>query len=113
MKRIVVLLVAIAALVPGAAIASANSTSCSYGQCTVHHVIHTRHSPTTTSRGPDSPCPSCQVDSNSATKPTVEADSGSLPFTGLDIGALAAGAVVLIGAGLFVRRLTANPHRGS
>lgn len=107
MKRIVVLLVAIAALIPGAAIASANSTSCSYGPCQAHHVIHIRRSPAT------GPTNTSRVEAVSATKPTtINADSGSLPFTGLDVGALAAGGVVLLGAGLFVRRLTADPNRG-
>jgi hypothetical protein len=32
----------------------------------------------------------------------------SLPFTGLDLGALAAGAIVLLGAGIVLRRASAT-----
>jgi hypothetical protein len=34
--------------------------------------------------------------------------TGSLPFTGLDLGALGAGAVVLLGAGVALRRFSAS-----
>ncbi len=43
----------------------------------------------------------------SGAKPTV--DSGSLPFTGLDLGLMAAGGVVLAGMGFGMRRLSRAP----
>jgi hypothetical protein len=48
------------------------------------------------------------VSETSPTAPaTVETGSGSLPFTGLDVGILALVAAGLVGAGLLLRRLTA------
>jgi hypothetical protein len=93
MKRIIVTAVAVIALLalPSIALANNSSTCSAYKQQT------------------------CQVVDNqntgSADGPTiaatpVDASTGSLPFTGLDIGLLAAGGVVLVGAGLAVRRLS-------
>ncbi len=39
-------------------------------------------------------------------------DSGSLPFTGFDVGILLLVAAMLTGTGLALRRLTASDHRG-
>ncbi len=94
MKRIVALVISIAMLIPGAAVASANSTQSSYGQNDVHSVVSPR---TTANSG-----------TNSAGAPsTSPASTGSLPFTGLDVGALAVGGIVLLGAGVVVRRMSA------
>ncbi|MDX6656751.1 MAG: hypothetical protein QOH62_1544 [Solirubrobacteraceae bacterium] len=54
--------------------------------------------------------------SSSGTAPTAQvsdaqpASSGSLPFTGFDVGLLIAGGVVLLGVGVAMRRM-ARPHR--
>ena len=80
-----------ALVVPGAAFASGSSTCQSYNPqlCTV-------------------------VSSGSATTPNVQAtttstsagSTGTLPFTGLDVGLLVVGGAVLLGAGLIVRRFS-------
>jgi hypothetical protein len=88
MKRIVALLISIAVLIPGAATASANSSQGSYGQNQVQSVTSSQQTATSPS-------------SNSAS-------TGSLPFTGLDVGALAIGGIVLLGAGVVVRRMSAS-----
>lgn len=93
MKRLVALMVCVGALAFGASIAQASSTSCSYGLCKVQSVTSTR-----------SPASTTQATSNS----TVNATASSLPFTGLDLGLLAAGGVGLLGAGLIVRRLSTD-----
>lgn len=93
MKRTVALIASFAMLIPGAAVASANSTSSSYGQHDVQSVIATR-TPATTA--------AVTTTTSSATS------AGSLPFTGLDIGALALGGVMLLGAGVAVRRMSAT-----
>lgn len=94
MKRTVALIASLAMLIPGAAVASANSTSSSYGQHDVQSVIATRTPATTTA--------AVTTASNNTSA------AGSLPFTGLDIGALALGGVVLLGAGVAVRRMSAT-----
>jgi hypothetical protein len=87
MKRIVALLICIAVLIPGAATALANSSQSSYGQSDVQSVSGSRAS---------------------ASSPSANsASTGSLPFTGLDVGALAVGGIVLLGAGIAVRRMSA------
>lgn len=49
----------------------------------------------------------CQVINNNASRTTATAtNTGSLPFTGLDVGLLAVGGGTLVGAGLVVRRLS-------
>jgi hypothetical protein len=48
----------------------------------------------------------CQVVNHSTT--TTTQSGGSLPFTGLDLGLVAAGGIVLIGAGLVARKLSAE-----
>lgn len=93
MKRTVALIASFAMLIPGAAVASANSTSSSYGQHDVQSVIATRTPATTTA---------------AVTTASNTSAAGSLPFTGLDIGALALGGVVLLGAGVAVRRMSAT-----
>ena len=46
--------------------------------------------------------------SSSGTTAVETSGSGSLPFTGLDVGILAAVAAALMGTGLLLRRLTAS-----
>jgi hypothetical protein len=46
----------------------------------------------------------CTVSSQSTA--TTSTSSGTLPFTGLDVGLLAVGGGALLGAGLVVRRLS-------
>ena len=46
---------------------------------------------------------------NSRTQAVTNDDGGSLPFTGLDLGLLAAAGVVLTGVGFGMRRLTRRP----
>jgi hypothetical protein len=80
MKRIVAIAVAVLALLalPAAAFASGSSTCSSYNPQL------------------------CQVVNHTSTA------SSTLPFTGLDIGLVAVGGVVLIGAGLAARKLSAQ-----
>jgi hypothetical protein len=84
MKRIVTVIVGLALMLPAAA--SANSTCSAYN-------------PTL-----------CSVASNTASRTTATATTtttaSTLPFTGLDVGLLAAGGGLLLGAGLVVRRLS-------
>lgn len=77
MKRIAALAVVIALMVPGTALAQGSSTCQAYNPQT------------------------CAV-----TRNAPSSRAGSLPFTGLDVGLLAAGGGVLLGAGLVVRRLS-------
>jgi hypothetical protein len=85
MKRIVTVIVGLALMLPGSALA-ASSTCQSY-------------SPQL-----------CSVDSNSnnaaTTTTTTTTTQSTLPFTGLDVVLLAVGGGSLLGAGLVVRRLT-------
>ncbi len=50
----------------------------------------------------------CQVQSNAGqqTSTTSTVSSGTLPFTGLDVGLLVTGGAVLLGGGLLVRWLS-------
>lgn len=96
MKRTVALLTCMALMIPGAAVASANSTGSGYGHPAVKNVTASRNtSPSSSS-------------STSPTSATETSQTGSLPFTGLDVGGLAAGAVLLLGAGLVLRRVSAT-----
>jgi hypothetical protein len=91
MKRIATIMAALAllVLVPGTALAS--SSSCQgYNTaqlCTVSAITQSK-----------TPATTAPVSSVTTTSPS------SLPFTGLDVGLLALGGVVLLGSGLFVRR---------
>jgi hypothetical protein len=76
MKRIAILAAAIALMLPGSALA--NSSTCQ------------AYNPQT-----------CVV-SNGPTAST----SSTLPFTGINVGLLAAGGATLVGAGLIVRRFS-------
>jgi hypothetical protein len=82
MKRIVATAIAVLALLalPAAAFASGSSTCSSYNPQLCQVVDHT----------------------------SVASTGSQLPFTGLDIGLVAAGGVVLIGAGLAARKLSAQ-----
>jgi hypothetical protein len=109
MKRTITLLTVLALMIPGAAVASANSTTGSYApQSGVQNV--------TASRAKDTPSASStpsisSTPSTSNATATEAASTGTLPFTGLDLGALAAGAVVLVAAGLALRRVSAIDRR--
>jgi hypothetical protein len=101
MKRIMMVMAVCGVLaVPSLAFANGGSSCQSYNSQTsgvtsnnCKHYTAAAHVTTTTT-------PQNQV---------VEADqSGTLPFTGLDIGALLGGAVVLMGLGLVVRRITSH-----
>jgi hypothetical protein len=95
MKRIIATGVAVMALLalPTAAFASGSSTCSGYNPQLCQIVG---------SGSVNTP------DSGSAVVPTTTQSAGSLPFTGLDLGLVAAGGVVLIGAGLAARRLSAT-----
>ena len=103
MKRIAALTASLALLIPGAAVASANggSTGQSYGQAKVKQVDHASASRTPTSK---STSPGVVGDTNA----TTTTSAGSLPFTGLDLGALGGGAVILLGAGMMLRRASTD-----
>jgi hypothetical protein len=87
MKVIVTLIVGLALMLPGSALA-ASSTCQSYNPQL------------------------CSVASNSATATTTTSTTtqSTLPFTGLDVVLLAAGGGSLLGAGLVVRRLSRNTN---
>ena len=113
MKHLVAIVAASFALcaLPGVAFASGGSTCAQYTTtCTVNHITKSRtHSPSAT--GPATASrPQSTVLNATATRgqTTEQASAGSLPFTGLDVGFLAAGGVVLLGAGLLVRRVSST-----
>jgi hypothetical protein len=115
MKRIAALTTCLALLIPGAAVASAksDSTPCSYTKtCTLSKVDHasaSRSPKTTKKTATQTSSPSNATVKNASA--TRTASTGSLPFTGLDLGALSAGAVVLLGAGMVLRRASATDRR--
>ena len=82
---------------PASALASGNSTNQQYSK-NVQSVQDKSASRTPSTTG----TPSAVND----TKATTTTSAGDLPFTGLDLGALGAGAVVLLGAGMVLRRST-------
>jgi hypothetical protein len=93
MRRIITLAVVIGTLaVPGAAFASGSSTCQSYNPqlCTVVSNASANNSDV----------------AGTNTTSTSASSTGTLPFTGLDIGLLVAGGAVLMGAGLVVRRFS-------
>lgn len=99
MKRLAVMLVSGTVLAtPGVALASGNSTNQQYGG-NVQSVQGA-----SASRTPDA------VAASANTTQTAAAASSELPFTGLDVGVLAAGGVVLVGAGLAVRRASGHKN---
>jgi len=78
-KPIAALFLVIALMVPGTALATSSSTCQAYNPQTCNALSTTQHSAT---------------------------NSGSLPFTGLDVVLLLIGGGTLIGTGLVVRALT-------
>jgi hypothetical protein len=87
MKRIVPLIVALALLWPAAALAASGS-GCNSSDQTYGSQI-------------------CQVQSNTLQQTTTASNaSGTLPFTGLDVGLLVVGGGVLLAGGLLVRWLS-------
>ncbi len=110
MKRIAALTVSLALLIPGAAVASANggATGQSYGQAKVKQVDHAKasRSPSAKTTAPAAATKSPGV--VNAANATTTTSAGSLPFTGLDLGALGGGAVLLLGAGMVLRRASTD-----
>jgi hypothetical protein len=100
MKRIVVTAVAVFALLalPSADFATGSSTCSSYNPQLCQIVNNGNANTPSTGATPSS---------GTTAAPTTTQSSGSLPFTGLDLGLLAAGGAVLIGAGLAARKLSA------
>jgi hypothetical protein len=92
MRRIIATAIAVIALLalPSMAFAGGSSTCSSYNPQLCQVVTGTTTTGTTTAT------------------PTARQSTGSLPFTGLDLGFVAAGGVVLIGAGLVARKLSAE-----
>jgi hypothetical protein len=88
MKRILPLIIAMTLLWPAAALAAGGS-GCNSSDQTYGSQI-------------------CQVQSNTAQQTTTasNASSGTLPFTGLDVGLLVVGGGVLLAGGLLVRWLS-------
>jgi hypothetical protein len=103
MKRIVAI-AALAAMMalPTAAFASPSITQ-GYGSQTYQAKkvlsVHASRKPTS------SGSPTVVQSPDSAVR---SASAGSLPFTGLDLGALGAGAIVLLGAGMVLRRASTD-----
>jgi hypothetical protein len=111
MKRTVALLTCLALMIPGAAVASANSTTANYGHSAVKNVTASRNTCTNGSgTAGSSSSSSSGSGSGTCVSATETTQTGSLPFTGLDLGALAAGAVLLLGAGIVLRRVSATNH---
>jgi hypothetical protein len=98
MKRITTAVVVGLALlvVPASALAAGSSTCQAYNAqtCNVSALTQSRTEPVSTVA--------------STTTATTAASSSSLPFTGLDVGLLAVGGVVLVGSGLLVRRASSR-----
>ena len=95
MKRIATITVGLALLLlPATALAQNSSTCQAYSQkvCNV--------SSFTQNNGPTGPSNAV----NAASNTTASTSSGSLPFTGLDVGLLVVGGAALLGTGMFVRR---------
>jgi hypothetical protein len=61
--------------------------------------------------GTDSPTPTTNTTTPTTTNTTVQAadEGGSLPFTGADLGVLAAAGAMLLALGFGLRRLTHRP----
>lgn len=83
MKRIVMLVVVVAALMVPAAAFADSSTCQAYNP---------------------------QLCESSSAGTTTDASEGTLPFTGLDVALLAAGGGTLLAAGFVVRRLSNRPN---
>ena len=96
-------------IVPASALASGNSTNQQYGG-TVQSVQDKNASRSTPATSPTTSPATAQTSPSTVanTTATRTASTGSLPFTGLDVGGLAAGAVVLLGAGLMLRRVSSD-----
>lgn len=107
MKRTVALLTCLALMIPGAAVASANSTTSNYGHSSVKNVTASRNNCSSGS-GSSGSSSSSSSGSGTCVSDTETTQVSSLPFTGLDLGALAAGAIVLLGAGIVLRRASAT-----
>ena len=109
MKRFVILAVAIALMVPSAAL-GASSTCPAYNpqNCTTTtSTTSTTNSTSTTSTTTTTEGSSTTTDGiEGTTSTTPTANEGTLPFTGLDVALLAAGGGVLVAAGFIVRRLS-------
>jgi hypothetical protein len=101
MKRIVILAVAMALMVPGIAF-GANPTCNAYNPQLCGSV--TPGTVTTGSTSPGSTSPGSTSPGTGATE--SQASSGTLPFTGLDAGLVVAAGVMLLGSGFVVRRLS-------
>lgn len=90
MKRIATIIIGLALLLPGGALASGSSTCQSYNPQL------------------------CSVASNNAAQnspsATTAAASSTLPFTGLDVVLLAVGGGTLLGAGVVVRRMSRSSN---
>jgi hypothetical protein len=108
MKRTVALLTCLALMIPGAAVASANSTTSNYGHSSVKNVTASRNNCTSGSGSSGSSSSSSSGGSGTCVSATETTQASSLPFTGLDMGALAVGAIVLLGAGVVLRRASAT-----
>jgi hypothetical protein len=95
MKRIATtVIIGLALLLPGAALASGSSTCQSYNPqlCSVASNSAAQNSGTGTN--------------SNGSPTTASASASTLPFTGLDVVLLAVGGGTLLGAGLVVRRLS-------
>jgi hypothetical protein len=101
MKRIIATGVAVMALLalPTAAFAGGSSTCSTYNPQLCQIVGN---------GSANTPSSGSTVVPTSAVVPSATQSSGSLPFTGLDLGLVAAGGAVLIGVGLAARRLSAS-----
>ena len=97
MKRLVLLLLAVALLaLPAAAMASGSSTCQAYDPQTCN-VVGSQ----TTQRN--------TVAAQTTARTVSSSNAATLPFTGLDVALLASGGLVLLAAGVIVRRVS-GPH---
>lgn len=104
MKRISILMVGavLAFGVSGTALASGGGSTCQSYNPQTCSVISTTTTRTTT------PTTTSTTSTTSTSPATTAVASGTLPFTGLDIGLLLVGGGVLLGTGLLVRRFSRN-----
>ena len=108
MKRTVTLLTCLALMIPGAAVASANSTTANYGPHSAVKNVTASRNACSSGSGSSGSSSSSSSSSGTCVSDTETTQTGALPFTGLDLGALAAGAVLLLGTGMVLRRVSAT-----
>lgn len=101
MRRTIIVISVLGALVAAGPASATTSSAATYGGKgqVIHEVV----------KGANTVSPSATQ--NASTSPAESAASGSLPFTGFDIALLVAGGVLLVSVGVAMRRMAARPRR--